>query len=695
MKILQLFKVLGLLSCLLSQACVAFVDSDRDGLPDEWEQHFGLDPFDKTDAKIDADEDGFTPLNEFMHGGSPISADTGRLPDYYIYADGLLNEWADKSPTPAWQIHPNISGEVADQVAADLKSTGAVYHGNYALAMVPERWRFLNLIHSNIDLGFYDNLEFYIHGGDTGGQVLKIVLQGSTYSDSPQYKDVYVNDYIEGGSVVANEWRKVSIPMADLLGDIAVVSSINLGWPSTGLQTLYYIDEMKFTAPAGKRNKMTITVDADMVTGEFNRDLLGSNGAYWSHNMNNDALVDRVVHSGINSVRYPGGNVSDSFHWQDWLNVSDDSLLTTPDEFFSFLANSASQGVITTNFGTGTAQEAADWVSYAQEQGADIAMWEVGNEIYGSWQPTWTHKGDEYMNGANGLAGAKDYCAQMKAVNPDIKVSMVGTKSASQYNGFGPKAIANANDCFDYYSMHYYAQQPGKIDYHALLNNAHADIPVVSRNVKTMLAANPATANVEIALTEYNSYSANPEILASQAVNMLYIADVIGQAALSGIKRANHWFLGSVASDTHYYDLLTDYTDYKRSPNYYVFPLWNKMGDQLVQVSTNKSAANEIAVYASKHSDTGEISLLVINKTPKRQKAMLDLGQFNPQAQVAVFEAKARGGLKGTKVKYNGEKKPTDMLAFVPPMMVELNTAKLNYKFKPYSVTVVRFTPES
>ena len=47
------------------------VDSDNDGLPDDWELAMGLDPTDPFDAMTDSDGDGDSNLTEFLHGTNP------------------------------------------------------------------------------------------------------------------------------------------------------------------------------------------------------------------------------------------------------------------------------------------------------------------------------------------------------------------------------------------------------------------------------------------------------------------------------------------------------------------------------------------------------------------------------------------------------------------------------------------------
>ncbi len=58
-------------------------DSDSDGMPDEWEKKFALDPFSADDAALDPDNDGFTNLEEFQAGTDP--KDAGSHPPRFAF----------------------------------------------------------------------------------------------------------------------------------------------------------------------------------------------------------------------------------------------------------------------------------------------------------------------------------------------------------------------------------------------------------------------------------------------------------------------------------------------------------------------------------------------------------------------------------------------------------------------------------
>lgn len=128
-------------------------------------------------------------------------------------------------------------------------------------------------------------------------------------------------------------------------------------------------------------------------------------------------LVERL--EDVPLLRWPGGNFASGYHWEDGVgpvqrrptkpNPAWDALETNlfgTDEFLSVCEAADCEPVICVNAGDGTPAEAARWVEYVNgstdtEMGAlraehghpepyDVTYWEIGNELYGEWQITWT-----------------------------------------------------------------------------------------------------------------------------------------------------------------------------------------------------------------------------------------------------------------------------------------------------------------
>jgi hypothetical protein len=448
---------------------------------------------------------------------------------------------------------------------------------------------------------------------------------------------------------------------------------------------------------------LTITIDAGNVQRTIPSTLFGSNAAIWSPDLPANAdVVEKVRASGVAALRFPGGSTADTFHWRHYepeVGGVDTPGTTNTTEVIAFTQAVNAETMITVNFGTGTAEEAADWVRFTNITHTwEVKYWEIGNEIYGDWEVSWTHDSIAYMLGDASHDGANAFCQAMKAVDPTIRVGVVGTNNETAYYSWGPAVLQNSSDCIDFYVVHYYAFGPGYLDYAGLLAAPYDSIngpAAIATEVQEMLVTYAPGRNLDLAMTEYNSYWADPEVLAIQPVNALFLADSLGQAATSGYTYANHWDIlndGSVNGGDYGY-LLVDQGNY-RQPSYYIFPLWSRFGDQMLDAEVSLNPATALSVYAGRQTATGVVSLLAINKTGATLTATVTLRGTSPSRPASVYTVRG-DSLDATSVTYNGIADPPLDLALASPRLLAFASATFDLGFPPYSMLLLEIPTRS
>ena len=130
-------------------------------------------------------------------------------------------------------------------------------------------------------------------------------------------------------------------------------------------------------------------------------------------------VVRLLKESGLPILRWPGGNFVSGYHWEDGVGAKEkrptrpnwawggvEPNLFGTDEFIAFCRAVGCEPMICINAGDGTPEEAARWIEYCNgprttPMGArralnghpepyNVRYWEVGNELWGSWQVHWT-----------------------------------------------------------------------------------------------------------------------------------------------------------------------------------------------------------------------------------------------------------------------------------------------------------------
>src|SRR5499427_2654003 len=238
-----------------------------------------------------------------------------------------------------------------------------------------------------------------------------------------------------------------------------------------------------------------IKIDIDRQIGEVDRHLFGNfsehlgrmiyGGIYEEGSALSDAdgyrkdVMEAVKQLGVSILRWPGGNFSSGYNWQDGIGPKDqrpvrldlawndlESNRFGTDEFLRYCELIGTDPYICINAGLGTIDDARHWVEYCNEshhtywadqrrkngheQPYKVKYWALGNEIDGPWQMG--HKdADEYAKFA--LEAAK----AMRQVDRDIKLVASGSSNyGADWITWNRTVLQTLRNQTDYIALHTY-----------------------------------------------------------------------------------------------------------------------------------------------------------------------------------------------------------------------------------------------
>ncbi|MBV9302708.1 MAG: hypothetical protein JOY62_07565 [Acidobacteriaceae bacterium] len=187
----------------------------------------------------------------------------------------------------------------------------------------------------------------------------------------------------------------------------------------------------------------------------------------------------------VSILRWPGGNFSSNYNWMDGIGPRDsrprrlemawgtiESNRFGTHEFLDYTSKIGAEPYICANLGTGTWDEAQQWVEYVnfdgdtattrlrKKNGRDkpwkVTYWGLGNEMDGPWQMG--HRtADDY--GKFALEAAK----LMHWTDPSIKLVASGSSNYSSgvdWVGWNRTVLSYLKEHVDYLSLHLYVGNP-------------------------------------------------------------------------------------------------------------------------------------------------------------------------------------------------------------------------------------------
>jgi len=382
-----------------------------------------------------------------------------------------------------------------------------------------------------------------------------------------------------------------------------------------------------------------VTVNARAGLATVGDAAVGVNHAVWDQYLGTDAVADLMKGAGVQLMRYPGGSYSDIYHWRD--NTAPGGFVapnTDFDHFMGGVGRAGAQAMVIANYGTGSPEEAADWVRYANvTKGYGVKYWEIGNELYGNghYGASWESDNHADKSPAAYATNVKDFAQAMKAVDPTVKIGAVLTTPGNWPDGivaggdagtWNQVVLSIAGPSIDFVILHWYPGGSSGPEALSKMAQAADATWLVRQQIDRYAAGRPLT----MALTEINTgYGMNTQ------PGALFAADAYASLLENGVFTVDWWNVhngitgsSTVGGQADYADFgllssgtcLADGTTCEPAVNtpfapYHALAMASRFagpGDQIIRAG---SADPMVKAHAARRAN-GDLTVLLINQDP-------------------------------------------------------------------------------
>ncbi len=412
----------------------------------------------------------------------------------------------------------------------------------------------------------------------------------------------------------------------------------------------------------------TVVVNAKAGLATVPDTAIGVNHAIWDSQLGTNDVADLLGDAGVRMMRYPGGSYGDIYHWKD--HTAPGGYVAPNTDFDSFMGGvrrAQAQPMIIANYGTGTPQEAADWVRHANiTKGYGVKYWEIGNELYGNghYGAEWEADNHPDKSPAGYARETVAFAQAMKAVDPTIKIgavltapanwpdAIVGTGDAANWN---QTVLSIAGPHVDFGIVHWY---PGGSTAAQVLASADqvTDMMYLLRQ-QIARYAGPDAERIGIAMTELNTnYGRNTQ------PGALFAAEAYTSLLENGVFNIDWWNThngptkastvagqpdfddyGLLSSGTCLEDgaceppLNTPFAPYHalKMLSHFVRP-----GDQLIRAGSGDPS---VRAHAARRPN-GDLSVLLLNSDPDNARTVsIDYAGYAPSAAAPTVRTFTNG----------------------------------------------------
>ena len=400
-----------------------------------------------------------------------------------------------------------------------------------------------------------------------------------------------------------------------------------------------------------------VTVNARAGLAVMPQTGLGVNDAIWDSQLGTAETSDLLKSAGVGMMRYPGGSYADIYHWE--THTAPGGYVAPNTDFDTFMASArrvGAQPMIIANYGTGTAEEAAGWVRYANvTKGYGAKYWTIGNENYGNGHYGSAWEADNHADkSATGYATeVVAFADAMKAVDPTIKVGAVLTMPGNWPDGItagsdpGPwnrTVLTLAGPKIDFVDVHWY---PGGTAAESLSRTSHITDATYLLRDQINRYAGAGAQRIGISLTELNVGTGQ-----NTQPGALFLADAYSGLLEQGVFTVDWWNVHNGIGTVSTVAGQTDYNDFGMLSSgnctadgavceppfntpfapYHALSLMNtfvRAGDQFVRAGTSQPL---VTAHAARRPN-GDLAVLLVNKDPDNAYPVtIDYAGYTPAA---------------------------------------------------------------